>query len=569
MFGLAMFVLSSAAAAMEPSTPSSARVYTEEFNSSSNVATFWQPQFFDWFVGDGTYNSQSTGGSITAMYQYPDQFGASTPRDTIYEEYDFEVRLQTPTSQFASVGVVFDYFDTTHYLECLVYSYGSSEVRYVTPQGVTSLGNASALGFGAGEWVDVKVSRRGLSFDIRINGVPVFDNVVGRGLFQQGDVGLIATGVAARVDHVMISVPIGDQPFEESFSEGLPNNWQPTHQTLGQWSVANGTLNNTSVQRTSLTFAPIHTNQFETTAFTLRARMLNPYGASGNLVGIAFNYRPGVGTYHEVVFSPTGVARVNFVTNGVARTLASASYAGRRNVWFDVMIQLSSRLDVAVNGQQLFTNVPATEFGYPEGGVGLITHWAPGRFDDVRFDHGVTMPLSETFSSGLPPSTTTVGTWNTTGATLNATSVGIADLATFGCACWETNYIYRARLLNQYGASGNLVGLIYGYQEPSEPDAGDYYEVVFAPTGQAYMNKIVNGVRYRQASAAHNVGRNVWFDVEIVRSSINTTVKVNGVTIFTRVVQGQFGPGRVGVITHWARGRFDNLSISPMLVRDL
>jgi hypothetical protein len=37
--------------------------------------------------------------------------------------------------------------------------------------------------------------------------------------------------------------------------------------------------------------------------------------------------------------------------------------------------------------------------------------------------------------------------------------------------------------------------------------------------------------------------------------------------MFTRVPQGQFGFGRVGVITHWARGRFDNLSIKPLLTQ--
>jgi hypothetical protein len=37
-------------------------------------------------------------------------------------------------------------------------------------------------------------------------------------------------------------------------------------------------------------------------------------------------------------------------------------------------------------------------------------------------------------------------------------------------------------------------------------------------------------VRYRVATGAHTVGRNVWFEVELIRSGINTTVKVNGAT---------------------------------------
>jgi hypothetical protein len=68
----------------------------------------------------------------------------------------------------------------------------------------------------------------------------------------------------------------------------------------------------------------------------------------------------------------------------------------------------------------------------------------------------------------------------------------------------------------------------------------------------------------------------VWFNAEVLRQgverfsfgfgrpslSFETTVKVNGVTIFDRVEQGELSYGDVGVIAHWAKGRFDNLSIT-------
>jgi hypothetical protein len=44
-----------------------------------------------------------------------------------------------------------------------------------------------------------------------------------------------------------------------------------------------------------------------------------------------------------------------------------------------------------------------------------------------------------------------------------------------------TDYRYRARMLNQWGASG----LVYNYQGADDLGTGDRYEVVFAPTGQA------------------------------------------------------------------------------------
>jgi hypothetical protein len=57
------------------------------------------------------------------------------------------------------------------------------------------------------------------------------------------------------------------------------------------------------------------------------------------------------------------------------------------------------------------------------------------------------------------------------------------------------------------------------------------------------------------------VPRNTWFDVEILRRGTTTTVKVNGAAIFDRVAQGKLGLGAAGVVTHWSKGKFDNLII--------
>jgi hypothetical protein len=119
----------------------------------------------------------------------------------------------------------------------------------------------------------------------------------------------------------------------------------------------------------------------------------------------------------------------------------------------------------------------------------------------------------------------------------------------------STNYRYKGRLLNQYGASGNLVGLIFSYDS-----AEDYLEAVFSPTGQAYLNLTIEGTRYRLATGTHTVPRNVAFDVEILRKGTTATVTVNGKPTFQNVQVGQLGGGLLGVVSHWAKGRFDNLS---------
>ena len=69
------------------------------------------------------------------------------------------------------------------------------------------------------------------------------------------------------------------------------------------------------------------------------------------------------------------------------------------------------------------------------------------------------------------------GTWDTNGGTLNSTAVGHNDIVKFSLLSCPgntagddagTNYVYSARLLNDYTNSGNRVGLVYGFHDPRD-----------------------------------------------------------------------------------------------------
>jgi hypothetical protein len=349
----------------------------------------------------------------------------------------------------------------------------------------------------------------------------------------------------------------------------------------GQWGVTNKTYRNSAVQQTNISLAPFHTGVeplSETPEYTFRARMLNPYGASGNLVGIVFNYE-GDKNYTEVVFSPLGVAKLNLMENGVLRTLATGNYGGTRNVAFDVTLEnRPNQTSVLVNGVRLFTDLTgANPSIFPEGDVGLITHWDPGRFDNVQFDYGVFRPCSLKFDTPIDSSDIVSGTWNTSGGTLNSTAVGHNDVAQFS-SCFGntfgddagTNYVYSARLLNDYTNSGNRAGLVYDFRDPRDTvslDAGDYYEIMFSATGIVQMNKNIQGVLYPVRTASHNIPPHTWFDVQVIRTGILTTVKVNGATLFSGLPQGEIGSGAIGVKTQFAKGHFDNVSLGSRISR--
>lgn len=190
-------------------------------------------------------------------------------------------------------------------------------------------------------------------------------------------------------------------------------------------------------------------------------------------------------------------------------------------------------------------------------GLALITHWTPARFDDFVFDDsrpGPVIAARETFDSGLAASDIRSGTWNTQGGTLNNESIGVAEIVLPGEHLGAPDYSYRGRLLNQWGNSGNRVGLVFSWDSPE-----DYLEVVFARTGQAYLNLHMEGTLYLLASGTHNISGNVWFDVEVIRRGTTATVRLNGATLFQNVQIGQLPNGSFGVVSRFTLGHFDNL----------
>lgn len=549
--------------------PTSIFLHTDfdEPSAPPSIPHPWEIHAGSWTAAGGTYNSTSpTPTAITTIFEYvPNPNGP--PNTGVSAPYVYRARMLNQRDGATNlVGIVYDYVDENNYSEAVFSPNNQVTLRRVS-SGVTTVVDSSLYAGGHGVWFDVELVRGRGTTTLRVGGLDVVSLVAQTNLF--GRVGLITHETTAKFDKVSLARPFGEQPFQENFTDGFTQPWL----TTGQWSVADGAFNNTTVQATSsaaLSSAGITLAAESTLAYTLRARMLNPYGASGNLVGLSFHDGPS--GHAEVVFSPTGVAKINVIADGASHTIATAAYNGRRDVWFDVRLDVRPGIvSVTVDGVLLFDEVSTDPLF--DGSIALVTHWAPGRFDDVWYDNrAIFEPLSQTFDTAPPPQWIVNGMWEAGGGTLNNTSADSTDIVATECACWETDFSYRARLLNQYGASGNLVGLVYNYQRlpfsPGNPKpyvglyTGDYYEVVFAPTGQAFLNKVINGVRYRVGSSVHDVPRNAWFEVELLRQQVSTTVRVNGVTIFDQVPQNDLPFGDVGVVTHWAKGRFDDLSVT-------
>ena len=546
------------ARALEPpfSVPT-AVLHSQDFGGVHGIPTPWQVALGTWQADGQTYDSTTaTSVAVTTIFEYLTfDFGGPTTSDQmVFSEYTLAARLRNQQGGAAAlVGLVYAYVDPSNYHEVAFSPTGVVYLRRMNAGQMETLATATYAGAGQRVWFAVELQRMRSTLRVSVNGVQVF---VGGEQFSVGggQVGFSTYKTTAKFNKVSLATPYGQQPFIETFSDGTADGFTSPE---GTFAVANGAYLDTAVHHTGTAYAPVDFGSASrgVYAYTVHVRMLNPYGGPGNLIGILFDAR-AADNYQEVVFSPTGVAQVRHVNAGTIEVLKSVPHTIPRNVWFEVTLTVEAfRISANLNGHLLFTHELELLTTTPSA-LALVTHWTPGRFDDFKFGYERPVPeLLQTFNSPLGEGEVRSGTWNTQRGTLNNVSAGVSDIVLPGLIGARTNYRYKGRLLNQYGASGNLVGLVFSYDS-----AEDYLEAVFSPTGQAYLNLTMEGTRYRLATGTHTVPRNVGFDVEILRKGTTATVTVNGKPTFQNVQVGQLGRGRLGVVSHWAKGRFDNLS---------
>ena len=535
----------------------------EQFGGDGRIfdPTPWEANGGNWQANAGTYDSTvANTTAVTTLFEYFINPIAAPAEPTPLPDFTYNTRVLNRGSTATQLaGVVFNYRDISNYDEAVFSPTGILLLRRVRGGTPSTVFTTTYAGGAQNVWFDLQLIVAGDTLTIKVNGIT---RVNGHTVNAGGRVGFVTHGTTAKFDYMFVGSPFGEQPFKDNFSSGLDPRWQTTS---AAWNVAGGTFNNPATEQTSraypgagLFFAP------ETTAhYTLWTRMFNPYGGSGNLVGFFFN-DGGVAfpdAYGEIVFSPRGQARIDLFYDGARHTIATAPYNGAPKKWFDVRLDNApGAFNVWVDGELVFGNV--NTFPALDGSVGLLTHWAPGKFDDVWWDNDLHPTLVQSFAQPITaPSWVTNGTWETSGGTLSSTGIGKDDFAIYQCSCWSTNAVIRARLLNQFGASGNLVGVVYNYVDAGPSDAADYNEVVFSTTGVAQLNTVINGVRTRVATGVHSVPRNTWFNVQVIHKGTTTTVKVNDATIFDHVEQSKLGTGKVGVVTHWSKGQFDDVIV--------
>jgi hypothetical protein len=487
--------------------------------------------------------------------------------DTLGGDFSLDVyALMVSGTSTARVGVVFEFADPGNYHEVIFSATGTAQLRSHIGGVTSTVATATFAARGANRWSHIALVRSSGRSTVRIDGATVFANVLQGGL-PLGDIGLIARNTAARFDDLDARSFGLQDPYIEDFNDGGANAWQPLS---GNWSVTSNSYNSSAVVATSITKAPLQDmwevgRRPDLPAYTFKVRMLNPYGARGNLVGIA--WVSDAANYVELVFSPTGVARFNSVTAGVRTTFASTSYVGgEQGRWFEVEVAHNGNFPefnpvryVKVNGVKVFDFAPDLF----EGALSLITHWSPARFDDVRAaEFHFFTPFVEHFEGQTTPVVDGGDTWTVADGTLNNSTIVLASIArVIPQVSWHDihDIDFRARMVNRFRASGNRIGFVYGAR------LADYYVAEFSPTGVAHLNKVIRGVSIPIATAQYAGGeQGQWFDAQLIQIRGRTTVKVNGLTVFGGVLQPDAVGGGLGFVARWTNASIDDVSLTPI-----
>lgn len=377
-----------------------------EFRESFSAgAPPWNAIKGNWSVLNGAYqNSAVQHGSITLL---PIFLGVVSARQT--HSFTLYARMLNPFGGSGNrMGFVYNYQaggGSASYREIVFGADGvarfNSVQTSVRPDGTTSvtvIPRESAPYPGTrNQWFDVLFSGSASdipsvdgpdAFGVRVNGTPVFTGVVDDGGLR-GPIGLVTNFTPGRFDDVWFCYDgcgVGSFSQSEMFDPQPPGNVPQWFALRGSWDTEGAVLNNRTAAANDIVYTSWRGSSPD---YTVSARMLNPYGASGNRIGLIFNFDFDAGDYSEVVFAPTGQAYLNHFVQGQLTQVATATHSALgRNVWFNVELERRGRnATVRVNNQIVFENVPAARLDHIGGRIGVISHWAPGRFDNLRLEN--------------------------------------------------------------------------------------------------------------------------------------------------------------------------------------
>ncbi|MEK3885705.1 family 16 glycoside hydrolase [Paenibacillus sp. PL2-23] len=348
--------------------------------------------------------------------------------------------------------------------------------------------------------------------------------------------------------------------FSDDFESGTATGWTTTS---GTWSVmTDGTMayrqSDTSVANAKAVNGSASWADYEVSAKVKAAS----FAGSLSGIGIDARYQDASNKYTFSYSTNGNILKIQRTAGGTSTDLVTKAYTFNTGAWYTFKAVMNGNtLEFWVNGVLELTTTDST---YATGMIGLFSHRADTRFDDVTVSTlssaGSTL-LSDNFESGSAAGwTTTSGTWAvmTDGTQVyqqSDNSVPNAK-AVSGSAAW-TDYEVSAQVKAQsFGSAYAGIGLDARYQ-----DASNKYTFSYSTNGNILkIQRTAGGTSTDLVTKAYTFNTGTWYTFKAVVSGNTLEFWVNGVKELT-VTDSTFSTGMIGLFSHRADTRFDEVSV--------
>jgi hypothetical protein len=366
-----------------------------------------------------------------------------------------------------------------------------------------------------------------------------------------------------RIDaHVFTLSPQGTGgTYLEAFT-APPARWV---NTAGAWTTQSGHYANTA--NTAFT-SSVYTGQTLQPTFTIEADLFSGFNASGNALGLLFNYQNN-SNFYELRFSATGTVTLNKVVNGVRTMLQTGRYSVPPRTWFHVSVVRAFTAFSSINVDDVPVMSTVVDDDLFDGRAGVFASWNLARFDNFSIEQRRNWS-GETFvqfDNGPGPFEPVAGDWVASDGGYRNTSNQAAAISLAGTPD-AADYTVDARIRLQWTASGNRGGLVYDYADAQNYRAALISARTANAPGTLEVIEIKNGVRQVVARSTDvTLAGGQWGEVSVSRIDNVTQVRATGIprpgepvgTPVSQLTLAQPAMGsQVGVIASWNLVRFDD-----------
>lgn len=336
----------------------------------------------------GTHNWHVTQVAGNRVYRQDDTATAAVSilEGTDWDDYTIEARariLGFSTTNSSLISLYARHQDAQNYYTYMLLSDGAGNtvaaIKKRVDNTVIQIGSTVPYQVSENTWYTLKFEVSGTTLTGYVNGTPVITRT--DSAFSSGTAGLNTWRASADFDDVVATPAGAASSYEENFNDGQAQGWSTV---VGTWGVSSGVYAQTGNHYPDIA---VYDGRLWQTDFTYSAKLYTSWSASGNRLGLVYNYEDA-DNYCYVLVNADGLVEMKRVTSGGTPVVVdSDTYPGGSGVlddeWFDLsVVRSGNSTTVLLNGMPILSNV--SQSGLGAGKIGLISRFnASAKFDDI------------------------------------------------------------------------------------------------------------------------------------------------------------------------------------------